>query len=229
MDISRADFDFLIKKRDNDKDYHEKEFIRRIDPDLIDAYYEGTPGSKNGEYFDRPERITLNRIFPATSTLIAQFYPSNYKFIGIPRREEDELNARIASSAMDYYYEQMNAVEANQEAILCAWLYGIGITKQGWKSEFIKPETSNVSEKPLKAKFSQNTSLEQRETPEYIADSGPFIYSVNPKNFYMDKDKPYGKGIFWHERIPRTLWDIQNSDLYNKDTVSYTHLTLPTN
>ena len=144
--ISRADFEYYKSKLFKDKDYHGKEFLQRIDPDLIDSYYEGYPSKEHdrygdiGEYNAIPDRLSLNTIFPSTATLVAQFYPQNPRFIGIARREEDELAAKVAASAMNYYFEQMNAVKENQKAIISALMYGFGVIKQGWRTEFKNPD-----------------------------------------------------------------------------------------
>ena len=150
MKMTSADFKHLKQKVYDDKSYHEKHFLQRIDPDTIDAYFEGDPEKnyeKNGK--SSVTRLGLNLLFPATETLLPSLYPSNPRFIGVAKRPNDkqaQLNAVIAASAANYYFEQMNANEANKNAVLSSWLYGLGWTKQGWQREV-------VNEKPRQTKL----------------------------------------------------------------------------
>ena len=144
--LSTSDFRYYRNKLWKDKGFHEKEFIQRIDPDLIDSYYEGYPTKNETDLYNTtsntyvsagvhnaiPDRLSLNTLFPSTATLVAQFYPQNPKFIGIPRREEDELASKVAAAAMNYYFEQMNAVKENQKAIISCVPCQKGIPQMIW-------------------------------------------------------------------------------------------------
>jgi len=230
--ISGKDLKFYKDKLHKDKDFHRREFLERIDPDRIDAYFEGNPdaiykGGRAESYYNylndssqNVGRIAMNSIFPATSTLVAQFYPQNPKFIGIPKREGDELRAKVAASAMNYYYDQMLAVKENQRAIISAWMYGIGYTKQGWRTVFKQNpgvqvnDTSQSIGQKIKQVFTGTPSMEEVGDREYIADEGPFLEFVNPRDVYLDSEQPYGKHRFIHQRIPKSVYEIRTSGLY---------------
>lgn len=219
--ITQGDFKYYKDKLKKDKAKHEHEFIERINPDMIDRYFEGDPDDErqlhNGEQF--VDRISLNNLFPTTATLVSQFYPQNPVFIPIPKRPQDEYKAKIASAALNYYYNQMGALEENQKAIISAWMYGIGVTKQGWCSYFSEPEpaktTNNSKMGKLLKRFSRNPEMEKKESREYIIKEGPFLEYVNPKNIYLDSENPFGKWRVFHQYIPKSLYEVRTSNLYD--------------
>ena len=47
MNITQADFKYYCNKLRKDKGVHEKEFLTRINPDLIDRYIEGDPDNES--------------------------------------------------------------------------------------------------------------------------------------------------------------------------------------
>lgn len=230
MDITQGDFDYFKSKLLKDKGVHEDKFLTRIDPDLIDRYFEGTPGgddqfkSYNKAYGGYIGRIGLNNIFPTTATLIEEFYPQNPRWIGIPKREGDEITAAIAASAMNYYYNEIGAEEENQKCILSAWKYGIGYTKQGWRTVFRKNEAVNINPDlgngPTSMKYG-GIQMEEERNRDYIAEEGPFIEFVNPKDLYLDSEKPLGKGRIIHQHIPKTLYEIRSEGIYILDDDFY--------
>lgn len=221
--ITSADFKYYQNKLQKDKNFHREEFMERINPLLIDSYYEGYPTlqdqDRNQEDLSIPKRMSMNSIFPATSTLVAQFYPQNPKFVGYPKREGDELAAKVSAAAMNYYYDQMGAIKENQKAIISAWMYGFGVTKQGWRTDFRQVEGSGTKESSkfaqLIRKFSRNPAMEEKEDREYIASEGPFLEFVNGKNIYFDCDQPFGKWRFFHQHIPKNLHEIATNNLYS--------------
>ena len=229
--ITQNDFRYLKDKLFDDRTFHDKEFLSRIDPDTLDAYFEGDPNKEYEGKGAKVNRISLSRLFPATSTLIPSLYPENPRFVGIPKRiPQDELGAKIAASAMNYYFAQMNAEAENQQAILSAWLYGFGVTKQGWRTEYRQDQAAQGAQKPqgflsrMGRLFAGQgaQSVEEEKTQEYISSEGPFLYFVNPKNIYFDQDQPLGRGKFVHEHIKRTLREIRTSGLYQVDEDFYT-------
>lgn len=220
--LTNSDFKYFKDKIKKDKDKHEKEFIQRINPDLIDAYYEGDPDKLEENGLNATDRISLNTLFPTTITLAAQFYPQNPKFVAMAKRDGDELNANIAASSMNYYYEQMGAVRENQWAIMSAWLYGFGATKQGWRTVIKTNDPAKIDSKTTEKTFASriakpftgNVSMEEEETPDYIAEEGPFLYFINPKDLYFDCDEPFGRGKYFTHHLKRCLYDIRTSGLY---------------
>lgn len=222
--LTQGDFKYLKNKLFKDKGYHEKEFLGRVNPDKIDLYYEGDPDRDEEIGTSDVRRMSLNHLFPATITLAAQFYPQNPQFIGIPKREGDELNAKIATAGMDYFYKEMNALLQNQLAITSGWLYGYGPTKQGWRTEFkqvppvtLKPNTTQTFASKIKGFFSGGPNVEERESPDYIAAEGPWLNFVNPKDLYLDSEQPFGEGKYIHHHLLRSLYEVRTSGLYGLD------------
>src|SRR3990167_2065664 len=99
MIIGALDFKYLKNKIHADEEWHKKEFMQRIDPSLIDAYFEGDPQNSWEHNDNTIYRMTTQRIFPATNTLLPTLYPSNPKFVCTGRGETNELDANIAASS----------------------------------------------------------------------------------------------------------------------------------
>ena len=224
--LTKGDFDYLKGKIFEDKDYHEKEFLQRINPDIIDAYFEGDPDSEYKSDIATISRLTQNRLFPITSTLLPTFYPTNMKFICSPKPGTTDLDAKITASAMNYYWGQMLAERENRLAIMSAWMYGFGVTKQGWRTSFKKPEEVKVNDEQGEGLFSglkkgvdkllgKSPAVEEIETPEYIENEGPFLNFVNPKKIFLDKNEPFGRGKCITEHIPKSLYDLRTQGLYS--------------
>ncbi len=220
-DLSRKDFKYYKNKLKDDIAFHETQFLNRINPDKIDDYFEGDPDKDEQRDLSGDviiDRISINSIFPATSTLTAQFYPRNPKFIGIPKRRQDKLASKVSAAAMNYYYEQMYALRENQKVINAAWMYGIGISKQGWRTVFNKssePKLTNTQKVGGLLKRFSGPGMEEEKSRLYIESDGPFLEFVNPKNFYLDKDNPLGKSRVMHQHVPKSLFDIRNEGLYD--------------
>ncbi len=240
--ITRGDFDFFRKQLREDRSIHEKMYIQRIEPHKILAYYEGTriPGDLKNSHIATTQqaigendeldlsRIALNKIFPATNTVATTLYPSNPGFTAGAKREQDEFKANIAQASMNYYFEEMNALEVNQRAIINAWLFGFGVVKQGWRTVFKrKSEVSLIpgdaknkvptlrdrlgitSEKP------SSVNVETDNDDEFVALSEPFIYSVPTSDILLDGSQPFDKGKRITHHIRRSLYDVKKSGMYD--------------
>jgi len=233
MKMGYEDFKFVKDKLRDDRTFHEREFMQRIDPYIIDAYYEGMPdnpsrgiNNKENAYINFNEisasglRMTQNRIFPTTATLMTQLYPNNTKFLCTPRTSEpvDKLNAKVSEGSINYYWKQMNAEEENKLAIMSAWLYGYGAVKQGWRTQYKKDYKAQEQQLSLLGRltsmFKGNPGVEETITPDYIDYECPFLNYVNPINLYLDSSKPFKKGRYIHERITKSLSEIKDTGLY---------------
>lgn len=231
--ITRGDFSYYKNELFRDKSYHEDEYLNRIEPDRILAYYEGTRKLNNDglEYDDNDlSRIALNKIFTATNTVASTLYPSNPGFTATAKREQDELNAKVARAAMNYYFEEMNALEENQRAIINAWLFGFGCIKQGWRTVFRKKSSVTVNDNDIKNKVPSvleklgistqpvgDVNVEIDNDEEFVALEEPFIYCVDNSSIIMDRTQPFGKGKRISQHLKRSLYELRCSSNYNLD------------
>lgn len=223
MEINKSDFKYLKGYEKDMRAAHEKDFIGRLEPERIQKYYESErlisqiEASELGSDAQKVKRITLNKFFPATQTLLAVLYPRNPSFICTSKRgKQEDFSAKIAMGAMNYYFDELNSLEENQDAIINAWFFGYGIIKQGWRQTFAyvdKNEGSFLEDVVRKAQkvFTGEVNVEQEEV---VLEDGPFLESVSPLDLELDHKRPFGKGRFICQKIPRTLDDIINSSLY---------------
>lgn len=246
--ITSGDFTFFKKMLNEDRGIHEKMYLNRINPATILAYYEGirTPAAlkdshsaevsramgthAHGQHGNELEldRIALNKIFPATNTVATTLYPSNPGFTAGARREQDETVAKVAQAAMNYYFEEMNALDANQRAIINAWLFGFGTIKQGWRTVFKRKSSVNLVEKEASNKLPSlaeklgitsqkagDLNVEVEDDDEFIEMEEPFIYSVPNEDMILDGTRPFGKGKRITQHFKRSLWDIRKAGIYD--------------
>ena len=214
------------------RDYHEKQFLQRIDPDRIMGSYEGRKyltqeNPLNSSTDQTPvDRISLNKFFPSTATLVTTLYPQNPKFLCTPKRTtpQDELSAKVLSSAMNYYFEEIGAEQENQNAIVNAWFNGFGCVKQGWRTVTRQVNPPEMIQEPqgLMAKLGgmfgkpkvKETNMEQGDSDEYIEQDEPFLFSIDPRDILLDPDMPFNKGQKVAHRIKRSLEQIKTCGLY---------------
>ena len=233
MNVSKTDFDHFKYELEKDKSYKEEQYDERIDPDLILSYYEGSRKVKpdSNEYSDNElERISLNKIFPSTQTLISTLYPANPSFTCKGKRQgQDEYSALIAGGALNYYFKEMNALYENQLAILNAWLFGFGCIKQGWRTVFKRPEPTKIDTDSNNKGLLDNalqfmgigqepdSNIEEQNPEEFVYSSEPFLYCVPNKDIIFDRTQPFNKGKRITQILRRNLYQVKSCGLYETD------------
>ncbi len=229
--MTRSDFDYLRKKIYADKSYHEEQFLRRINPDMIDKYYESDPTAAWEETTPQyaPDRMTLNKLYPATMTFLGQVTPRNPKFVCTTTDDKRELDTKITEGALNHYFKEMKAVRKDTLAILASWFYGFGVTKQGWRvergtdpakiDETEPPEGSIVGK--IAGIFTGSPKVEEKDDNDYILSEGPFLDYVSCKDVYFDKDASIFDIKYFTQHVKKNLQELQESGIYTLDEDFY--------
>ena len=224
--MTRNDFTFYKDYGTQMHSFHEERFTDIINPALVLRYYEGCRSVDIPDIIEddrsEPDRIKLNKFFPSTNTLLAELYPINPKWIITDRRNtmHDKLSAKVLEGSLDYYYQKINAKRENQKAILNAWFFGFGATKQGWHTD-IRPVSSPLPSYGLGDKVKSFMTGKKPEYPDieyYIEEEGPFIRSISPCDLELDHKKSFDDPRIIKHRITRTLKEVIDCPLYKGAT-----------
>ena len=231
-DITYGDFTYWKKFLFKMRDYHDKEFTERIEPEKLKTCFEGKYVSEKEDYRTQisnsqagVDKIRINKFFPATATVVSTLYPQNPKYVVTGRRDGDDVTAKVLASSMNYYMEEMGAKNENQMAILNAWFNGFGCVKQGWYTSFGTSGSNNAATAQpagfmgkLKQMFTgtdaQDTNIEQEDN-EFIIEDRPFLLSVDPNDIFLDHERPFKKHRVIAHKLKKTLQDIRTCGLYN--------------
>lgn len=243
MKMTQADFEYFKKYGLRMQSKHEKDYAQVLNSKRILKYYEGVRSIDTERLLqdeaETPSRINLNKFFPATNTVVHEFYPANPLFIVTPkqqRNKEAEIKAKVLASALNYYFDEKRAKHENQNAIIDAWFFGYGVMKQGWIANFKAPDNAqsvNQQQQPAQAGSLIGTIAEKTKafftgrqseksfagdsadkTDELDYESGPFFLSVSPLDIYLDDKKPFSQGKVLTHRLTKTLAQIKSSPLY---------------
>lgn len=231
-DLSQADFDFYKKYAQSMRTCHEKEFITRIDPDLMRAFYRGFNKKQKeqdtdeaGFYNKREHFLTLTRIFTGTNTIIPNLYYQDPKPIAIPLHGADKNSASLMQALIRHYMKENNSKIENQTAILNAWFFGIGWKKIGYQTAFMprvqEPETQLSPMDKIKQGF-QNflgekpDNNETRDVPQAVDYETLFNNSESPLNVMLDHKTDLLNGRMRLYRLKRTLHDLENFGDYDE-------------
>lgn len=246
-DLSVGDFDFYKKYVDKMRVTHDREFMCRIDPDLMRCYYRGMnekykEDSSRG-YNDHQERdfyndpsnyMTLSRMFQATNTILPNLYYQNPAPIVIPTKAEAE-SAALMSALIKHYMKLNGAKRQNQEAVMNTWFFGIGWKKLGYRTVFFprenvagEPESildklkggfNNLLGNPIGNQTGKPDNLESKERPDVVDYETLFNNSESPMNIFLDHKADLLNCKAINHRIPRTLYDMQTYGDYDEAVI----------
>lgn len=241
QDLTQADFAYYKKMARDMKSCHEKEFLRRIDPQLMRAFYRGLNTKhlyednlfdQRGFYNDKDSYMSLSRIFQATNTILPNLYYQNPSPIVIGKREGDDESAALMSALLKYYMKLNNAKRQNQEAVMNAWFFGIGWKKLGYRTVFFPKERIAQEPESILTKLQgginnllgvKPDNTESKASPDIVDYEQLFNNVESPMNVMLDhkNDLLNCKAIL--HQLPRTLYDIQNYGDYDEVLLDELH------
>lgn len=166
----------------------------------IDYFESGISGRllDNLKYSDIPN-TTINIIYPIVKNVIPTLYWKNPYITSIPKKASEEDSAPYAASLLNYYFEQLNIKEVNKQVIFDAFVFGMGVCKIGYATQFgtdiedeslekerEKKKKQGILEvlglrKPKEEEKSENIDLN-----EFITSENPYVIWVSPFDFFID-------------------------------------------
>src|SRR3990167_9287951 len=241
-DLSVGDFQFYQDYASKMRDVHEKEFIRQIEPDLMrclyrgyklkhnedmDAYYYDKASGENF-YSDKDNFLTLSRMFQSSNTVLPNLMYQVPRAIVIPKKGATPQSAAFMSAALNHYAALNEAKRENQEAVMNAWFYGLGIMKTGYRTVFFPREPIAQEPESMLDKFGEAMrnvdnalglrpdNLESKERPDIVDYETLFSNSESPLNIMLDHKADLRNCKAVLHRVPRTLYDLENFGDYDE-------------
>lgn len=230
-DLTAGDFKFYKDYAGKMIDCWEREFIRKVDPDLIRAFYRGLNKKENEDYKNdfrnpvsrREHYLTYSRIFQGTNTILPNLYYQNPRVIATPLRNTDDNSAALMSAVLNYYMRETHQKEENQEAVLNAWFFGIGWKKIGYQTFFMPrdsdPETQIEPKSGMIDMIKGGVqsilgrvpdNVQAKERPDIVDFETLVNSSESPLNIMVDHKASLRSGKAKLHRLKRTLYELKN-------------------
>ena len=224
--MTQGDFDHLRRLWTKLRTAHEEDFLARVQPDKILAYFEGLPQEKGAD--GRLQRISINNLFPSNAVALASLYPDDPSFDATPKisqpSQDQEFSAKILASSLNYFFRELEGGKHNRRAITHARMFGYGVMKQGWRftTRTVGQTNGNRPEptfgEKVKGFFTgKKANVEQGTLEEFVDTDEPFLFSISPNDIWLDHRKPFGDGSVIVHHIKRTLQELKESNLYDLD------------
>ena len=184
---------------------------------------------------ERPYLTTINMVYTVTKNIVPTLYFRNPKILALPKRKQDEPSAPFAAELLNYYFNELNMKEVNQQAILDAYLFGMGIVKIGYATQFgmdipdegeQKKKGKRRIDKILEGigikKKKEEEKKQNIELEENIVAENPYVTWVNPFDFLIDPRATSIQNAQWvAQRIVKTLDEVKK----NPNFKNTSHLT----
>jgi len=183
---------------------------------------------------------TINIIYPIVKNVIPTLYWKNPYITSIPKKASEEDSAPYASSMLNYYYEQLDIKNVNKHIIFDAYVFGMGVSKIGYATQFgtdIEDEDLEKNrEKAKKKGILEALGLRKPKTEEpkenvdlneYIRSENPYVIWVSPFDFFLD---PSANSIYnaryCGQKITKILKQVkENSNYSNTKDLKGTNIT----
>lgn len=242
-DLTQQDFSFYKSYSDSMRKTHDSEFMERINPDLIRAFYRGSK-FKDSRFTqmgygtnENDHLLMLSMVFGSANTILPNLYHQNPNPIitalrgssPMPNVTPDE-SAALLSALLKYYMKKNEAKQENQEAVLNAYWMGLGWKKVGYTRQSLpqesvsqEPETQVEPKKPFNfmgmigmgGEKKQPDPMQSKERMEYIDEEGLFNSSESPLNVMLDHKSDLRNCKTILHRVPRTLYELLNFPGYD--------------
>jgi len=214
--LNQADWDYYRKHLKDCRSLQEKDLLGRMDADLYKAYYMGEDSKTASKYSDSEEeileKISLNKIYPATNRVVPSLYYQNPRIKFTPRKGTTGFAADIATATINYDYREKKVKRENQKTILDAWYVGTGVCKIGYQTRFVYKE----QEQKKRGLFGRQPDAAEKEI-DYIEYEGPWVKRLNPLDVFRDAKRPVDEDRIIWIRYKRTLQDIIEAGFYEYD------------
>jgi hypothetical protein len=165
------------------------------------------------------DRLPVNMIFAIGRSIVPRVYFRNPRVIVTPRQPGMYLQAKVQEKVDNIIIQEMGVKQAMKATCLDAYLYGTGVIKRGYDSEFgFDPESAEDSGGALSGDTQMSRSGgEKIEYNSSIRSGWPWVMRINPKQFVV----PWGardiQSAPWvAHQIIRPVEDVKNDPKYAK-------------
>ena len=131
--------------------------------------------------------LRMNYNFALARAKVPQVYYRNPRVIPVPRQMGRDAHARVLENVDDWLVQEMALKQQLKLLVLDNFIYGIGILKFGYDSEYgFKPDAALEGELGATALSSRNEDLERIEYNANIRAGMPWVLRVAPREFVLD-------------------------------------------
>lgn len=170
------------------------------------------------EYGDRTNYLSVNMIFAIVRSLVPRLYFRNPRVTITPLRPGLYLQARVLERVDNLMIAQIGVKKALKAAAQDAFLYGTGIIKRGYDSEFgFDPDQAYEEQGKAVTDSGETRRGEKIEYDNTIRAGWPWVKRIHPATFYV----PWGcsdlESAPWcaHEII-RPVEDVKADPKYSR-------------
>jgi hypothetical protein len=192
-------------------------------------------GWSSGYYASENDTVatTINLFHAITKNMVPSLFFNNPRINATPNRPEEQSVAHYARQITNVYYQDINAEQANKQAIWDAYVIGKGYTKIGYCTRFgsdiedkeaKKGEQKSVLDRALEAIGMKKPKEEVKfhEANLEIIDENPYIQWLSPFQYLIDPRCTSPKNAFWmgYEMI-KTVEELKSNKKFKntKDLV----------
>lgn len=193
------------------------------------GYEPSGPGGGFGLY--------ANFMFAMIRGMVPRVYFRNPRMIVTSTMPGREGHARIVEHLCNWMIREMGVKQIIKRSILHAALYGTGVIKHGYDSEYAFREIDQIGDIDLPSSITRSSDatltqlddkLDRIEYDERIQPGRPWIKSVWPENIIFDPTATDPKEISWiMHRFRRRLKDVKTSAYYDNTSSLKANMTAP--
>ena len=174
------------------------------------AYSAEGSGSLDGLHYEDSPEVNFNFLLANANTILPGVISANPYIYVKPRRPGDRESARIAETALNYIWHEIDGNRTTRSVVLDTILFGIGVAKVGYEgsgSFYTEEDYDTGPEKPLPGEGQTTegdlTDEQRRQLRRLLADD-QMSFEDGPE------DNPtYGRVCPWGLIIPPGYTDIK--------------------
>lgn len=168
---------------------------------------EGTGGT-DGLHFEEGQEVNFNFLLANANTIIPGVISANPYIYVKPRRPGDKESARVAETALNYIWNEIDGNRTTRSVVLDTILFGIGVAKVGYEgsgSFYTEEDYDSGPEKPLPGNEQDGalTAEQQRQLRRIMADD-QMSFEEGP-----DDNPTYNRVCPWDLLIPPGYTDLK--------------------
>ena len=192
---------------------------------------DGSHGDLDGLHYEDGETVNFNFLLANANTIIPGVISANPYIYVKPRRPGDKESARIAETALNYVWREIDGNKTTRSVVLDTILFGLGVAKVGYDgsgSFYTEEDYDTGPEKPLPGEEDENglNADQRRQLRRLLADDNmsfeegpednPSFTRVAPWDLIVPPGYTELKQCPWVcERMVVRLDDLRADDRFN--------------
>jgi hypothetical protein len=172
------------------------------------AYSAEDAGDPSGLHFEDGQEVNFNFLLANANTIIPGVISANPYIYVKPRRPGDKESARVAETALNYIWREIDGNRTTRSVVLDTILFGIGVAKVGYEgsgSFYTEEDYDSGPEKPLPGDTEEGgLTPEQRRQLRMMMADDQMSFEEGP-----DDNPTYNRVCPWDLLIPPGYTDLK--------------------